>query len=184
MEYGPEPLTNIFKLMIPLQFLWAPSLAFSKISIPLLYSRVFAMPLVIWAARRAIVFIALWATATILVGCLICRPFSFTGTRPRQAATTSWCSSAHHHNHNTPSSNKAILELESTSQGGHQRRPFEPLTDDSSRDDDDGITVHSQWNVVQSSAKEQEMWKMKKEPQKNGGDFFVDRLFPFFLGKT
>lgn len=61
--------------MIPLQFLWALSLAFSKISILLLYSSVFAVPTVIWTARASIVFIALWAIATIITGCLICQPF-------------------------------------------------------------------------------------------------------------
>lgn len=62
--------------MIPLQFLWASSLAFSKISILLLYSNVFAVPFVIWTARGAITFIALWALGTIMAGCLICRPFA------------------------------------------------------------------------------------------------------------
>jgi hypothetical protein len=64
------------QLLIPLQFLWALSLGFCKISILLLYSSVFAVPVVIWTARGAIVFIALWALATIITGCLICRPFA------------------------------------------------------------------------------------------------------------
>lgn len=62
--------------MVPLQFLWALSLGFSKTSILLLYSSVFAVPAVIWTARGAIVFIALWALATIVTGCVICRPFA------------------------------------------------------------------------------------------------------------
>ena len=75
LEYGMAPITLLLKLLIPLQFLWALSLGFSKISILLLYKGVFAVPLVIWTARGAIVFIALWVVGTILAGCLICRPF-------------------------------------------------------------------------------------------------------------
>lgn len=33
-------------------------------------------PFVIWTARGAITFIALWALGTIMAGCLICRPFA------------------------------------------------------------------------------------------------------------
>ncbi|KAK1753122.1 hypothetical protein QBC47DRAFT_304223 [Echria macrotheca] len=69
VEYGMEPVTNLFK------FLWALSLGFSKISILLLYSSVFAVPTVIWTARGAIIFITAWAIATIVAGCLICQPF-------------------------------------------------------------------------------------------------------------
>jgi hypothetical protein len=75
LEYGTAPITLLFKLLIPLQFLWALSLGFSKISILLLYKSVFAVPVVIWSARGAIVFIGLWVLGTILAGCLICRPF-------------------------------------------------------------------------------------------------------------
>jgi len=75
LEYGMAPVTLLLKLLIPLQFLWALSLGFSKISILLLYKSVFAVPFVIWTARGAIVFIALWVLGTILAGCLICRPF-------------------------------------------------------------------------------------------------------------
>ncbi|KAK0648617.1 integral membrane protein [Cercophora newfieldiana] len=76
IEYGMEPITDLLKLLIPLQFLWALSLSFSKISILLLYSAVFAVPFVIWTARGAIVFIAAWGIATILAGCFICTPFA------------------------------------------------------------------------------------------------------------
>ncbi|KAK3331259.1 hypothetical protein B0H66DRAFT_94015 [Apodospora peruviana] len=76
MEYGQEPVTKLLKLIIPLQFLWALSLGFSKISILLLYKSVFEVPFVIWAARGAIVFIAVWVAAVIITGCAICRPFA------------------------------------------------------------------------------------------------------------
>ncbi|ODH14526.1 hypothetical protein ACO22_06567 [Paracoccidioides brasiliensis] len=77
MEYGMEPITKLLKLLIPLQFLWALSLSFCKVSILLLYARVFAVPIVIWVGRGAMVFIISWAIATIVAGCLICRPFAF-----------------------------------------------------------------------------------------------------------
>ncbi|KAB5566560.1 hypothetical protein GE09DRAFT_1171632 [Coniochaeta sp. 2T2.1] len=76
VQYGMGPVTKLLKLLIPLQFLWALSLGFSKTSILLLYSNVFAVPVVIWTARSAIVFIALWVLATIITGCLICQPFA------------------------------------------------------------------------------------------------------------
>jgi len=74
-EYGMAPVILLLKLLVPLQFLWALSLGFSKISILLLYKSVFAVPIVIWTARGAIGFIGLWVFGTILAGCLICRPF-------------------------------------------------------------------------------------------------------------
>ncbi|KAK0612055.1 hypothetical protein B0T14DRAFT_441302, partial [Immersiella caudata] len=63
-------------LLIPPQFLWALSLTFSKISILLLYSQVFAVHFAIWTAWGVSVFIAAWGLATILAGCLICTPFT------------------------------------------------------------------------------------------------------------
>ncbi|OJD25646.1 hypothetical protein ACJ73_02982 [Blastomyces percursus] len=76
-EYGPEPVTKLLKLLIPLQFLWVLSLSFCKVSILLLYSRVFPVAPVIWIGRGTMVFIAAWAIATIVAGCTICRPFAF-----------------------------------------------------------------------------------------------------------
>ncbi|KAL2812247.1 hypothetical protein BDW59DRAFT_178657 [Aspergillus cavernicola] len=75
--YGPEPITKLLQLIIPLQFLWVLSLSCTKISILLLYLRIFPVQ---WLARTAwatIVVIVAWAIATILAGCLICRPFAF-----------------------------------------------------------------------------------------------------------
>ncbi|KAL1961168.1 hypothetical protein VTO42DRAFT_3113 [Malbranchea cinnamomea] len=77
LEYGMGPVTKLLKLIIPLQFLWALSLSFVKISILLLYSKVFAVRFVILTARGAMAFITAWAIATILAGCFICRPFAF-----------------------------------------------------------------------------------------------------------
>ncbi|EQL35399.1 hypothetical protein BDFG_02891 [Blastomyces dermatitidis ATCC 26199] len=46
-ESGPEPVPKLLKLLIPLQFLWVLSLSFYKVSILLLYSRVFPVAPVI-----------------------------------------------------------------------------------------------------------------------------------------
>ncbi|CCC06237.1 hypothetical protein SMACR_00454 [Sordaria macrospora] len=54
-EYGMDPITKLLK------FFWALSLGLSKASILLLYSSVFAVRPVIWTARCAIVFIALYS---------------------------------------------------------------------------------------------------------------------------
>lgn len=43
----------------------------------MLYSKVFPVRTVIWVGRGAMVFIAAWAIATIVAGCVICRPFAF-----------------------------------------------------------------------------------------------------------
>ncbi|EGC48477.1 integral membrane protein [Histoplasma capsulatum var. duboisii H88] len=76
-EYGLEPITKLLKLLIPLQFLWVLSLSFCKVSILMLYAKVFPVATVIWVGRGAMVFIAAWAIATIVAGCVICRPFAF-----------------------------------------------------------------------------------------------------------
>ncbi|KAF9887195.1 hypothetical protein FE257_010449 [Aspergillus nanangensis] len=75
--YGMGPITKLLQLIIPLQFLWVLSLSCTKISILLLYLRIFP---VAWVARiswATIGVIVAWAVATILAGCLICRPFAF-----------------------------------------------------------------------------------------------------------
>lgn len=75
--YGPAPITKLLTLVIPLQFLWVLSLSCTKISILLLYLRIFPVTWVIWASRGTMLVIVLWAIATILAGSLICRPFAF-----------------------------------------------------------------------------------------------------------
>lgn len=63
------------QLLIPLQFLWVLSLSFSKVSILLLYMKIFPVQSVVWIGRGTGLLIILWAFATILTGCLICQPF-------------------------------------------------------------------------------------------------------------
>lgn len=76
-QFGIAPIVTLLKLVIPLQFLWALSLGFSKTSILLMYSQLFKTEHhVIVAARATIAINVVWAAGTILAGCLICQPFS------------------------------------------------------------------------------------------------------------
>lgn len=75
--YGIQPITKLLQLIIPLQFLWVLSLSCTKVSILLLYLRIFPVTAVVRIAWVTIGVIVAWAIATILVGCLICRPFAY-----------------------------------------------------------------------------------------------------------
>ncbi|KAL3452745.1 hypothetical protein BJX65DRAFT_302654 [Aspergillus insuetus] len=75
--YGPEPITKLLQLIIPLQFLWVLSLSCTKISILFLYLRIFPVRWLVWSSWATMTVIVAWAIATILAGCLICRPFAF-----------------------------------------------------------------------------------------------------------
>ncbi|KAK8052451.1 hypothetical protein PG993_003836 [Apiospora rasikravindrae] len=78
-NYGPEPITLLLKgnqLLIGLQFTWVISLSLCKISILLLYRKLFPTPLIHWASLATSCLIAAWAIATIMAGCLICQPIS------------------------------------------------------------------------------------------------------------
>ncbi|KAJ5356387.1 hypothetical protein N7517_010996 [Penicillium concentricum] len=76
-EYGLEPITKLLKLIIPLQFLWVLSLSCTKVSILLLYLRIFPVTWVVRISWTTIGVIIAWTIGTILAGCLICRPFAF-----------------------------------------------------------------------------------------------------------
>ncbi|KAK8033663.1 hypothetical protein PG991_003061 [Apiospora marii] len=75
-DYGPGPITLLLKLLIGLQFTWVISLSLCKISILILYRRLFPTPLIHWASLATSALIASWAIATIVAGCLICQPIS------------------------------------------------------------------------------------------------------------
>ncbi|KAL2813026.1 hypothetical protein BJX63DRAFT_443261 [Aspergillus granulosus] len=75
--YGPGPITKLLQLIIPLQFLWVLSLSCSKISILFLYLRIFPVRWLVLSSWATITIIVAWAIATILAGCLICRPFAY-----------------------------------------------------------------------------------------------------------
>ncbi|KAK8105154.1 hypothetical protein PG999_008513 [Apiospora kogelbergensis] len=63
-------------LLIGLQFTWVISLSLCKISILILYRKLFPTPFIHWASLATSALIATWAVATILAGCLICQPIS------------------------------------------------------------------------------------------------------------
>lgn len=75
--YGPEPIVKLSQLIIPLQFLWVLSLSCTKTSILYLYIQIFPIRWVLWSSYATISVIVAWTIATILAGCLICRPFAF-----------------------------------------------------------------------------------------------------------
>ncbi|KAL4939189.1 hypothetical protein BDV06DRAFT_225270 [Aspergillus oleicola] len=77
MTYGAEPIIKLSKLIIPLQFLWVLSLSCTKISILFLYLRIFPVRWLIVSSWATISVIVMWAIATILAGCFICRPFEY-----------------------------------------------------------------------------------------------------------
>lgn len=79
-RYGWQPLKTLHKLFIPFEFLWAVSLSFSKISILLLYCKLFPDSYVVVTARLTTVAIIVWAVATILSGLFICKPISASWT--------------------------------------------------------------------------------------------------------
>ncbi|KAJ5496921.1 hypothetical protein N7463_008908 [Penicillium fimorum] len=76
-SYGLEPITKLLKLIIPLQFLWVLSLSCTKVSILLLYLRIFPVTWVVRISWVTMGVIIAWTIGTVLAGCLICRPFAF-----------------------------------------------------------------------------------------------------------
>lgn len=56
------------------------SLSFSKISVLLLYTKVFDVPAVKYAAWAITGLITIWAVGTVLAGLLICRPIAMNWT--------------------------------------------------------------------------------------------------------
>ncbi|KAL2157935.1 hypothetical protein VTH06DRAFT_4990 [Thermothelomyces fergusii] len=76
-KYGMEPITLFLKLLLVIQILWALSLSLSKISILILYTKIFSVPAFIWAARITTVVIVMWALTTSIMGLTICQPFAF-----------------------------------------------------------------------------------------------------------
>lgn len=71
-----EALQMLQKLFTPLEFLWAVSLSLSKVSILLLYCRLFRGSYVVLTARLLVVVIVAWAVATVLSGLFICKSVS------------------------------------------------------------------------------------------------------------
>lgn len=59
-----------------MQILWAVSLSLIKVSILLMYTKIFTMRSMVIASYITGGFIIAWALATVLSGFLICRPFA------------------------------------------------------------------------------------------------------------
>ncbi|KAL4757705.1 putative integral membrane protein [Aspergillus foveolatus] len=76
-RWGTEPVITMSKLIIPLQFVWVLSLSCTKISILFLYLRIFPVRWLVISSYATMTVIIAWAIATILAGCLICRPFAY-----------------------------------------------------------------------------------------------------------
>ncbi|KAL4987808.1 hypothetical protein BDW68DRAFT_101874 [Aspergillus falconensis] len=76
-KWGTEPVTIMSKLIIPLQFLWVLSLSCTKVSILFLYLHIFPVRWLVVSSYATMAVIVAWAIATILAGCLICRPFAY-----------------------------------------------------------------------------------------------------------
>ncbi|KAJ4368707.1 hypothetical protein N0V86_009616 [Didymella sp. IMI 355093] len=77
LQYGLGPITKLSQLIIPLQFLWVLSLSCTKLSILCLYLQIFPFRWIAWTSYATMFVIVAWTIATILAGCLICRPFAF-----------------------------------------------------------------------------------------------------------
>lgn len=77
LEHGAGPITKLSQLIVPLQFLWVLSLSCTKMSILCLYLRIFPYRWITWSSYATMSIIVAWTVATILAGCLICRPFAF-----------------------------------------------------------------------------------------------------------
>lgn len=77
LEHGAGPITKLSQLIVPLQFLWVLSLSCTKMSILCLYLRIFPFRWILWSSYATMSIIIAWTVATILAGCLICRPFAF-----------------------------------------------------------------------------------------------------------
>ncbi|KAH9903597.1 hypothetical protein F4778DRAFT_91226 [Xylariomycetidae sp. FL2044] len=77
-RFGISSGSEIFiKHLLAIQNLWAISLSLSKVSILVLYSKVFTVRVFVTIAKVTAVVICMWALATILSCFLICEPFSY-----------------------------------------------------------------------------------------------------------
>lgn len=72
--YGNEPIHKLLQLILAFELLWGLSLSCSKLSILLLYSRLFRDSYVVVASKITAVFTFLWAVSVVLAVVLICQP--------------------------------------------------------------------------------------------------------------
>lgn len=71
-----DPMTLV-QLQWAIQFTWIIALTMAKISVLLLYVKVFPLPYTVLAARVSAVVVVLWSTASVVATVLICRPISY-----------------------------------------------------------------------------------------------------------
>lgn len=69
--------TNIHQLLFPIQGLWALSLSCCKLSVLLLYRKLFSVKKVIAAVDISIGLIFLFLVIAVIGGCTICHPFAY-----------------------------------------------------------------------------------------------------------
>lgn len=67
----------VAKLQWGIQFTWIFALTMAKVSVLLLYTRVFPLPLTIIAARITAVMVTCWSVGSIIATALICQPISY-----------------------------------------------------------------------------------------------------------
>lgn len=75
-RYGIEVLVRFLKISIGIQILWTLSLSLCKISILILYCRIFSIPFFQKLCYGTAAVIAAWSLSTILLALLICQPMS------------------------------------------------------------------------------------------------------------
>ncbi|PLN76185.1 hypothetical protein BDW42DRAFT_199069 [Aspergillus taichungensis] len=76
-EHGRQPITKLYKLIMPVQTLWVLSLSCTKFSILLLYLRIFPAKAVVRIVWGTSAVVAAWAIGTILATFLVCRPMAY-----------------------------------------------------------------------------------------------------------
>ncbi|KAI4592945.1 hypothetical protein KJ359_010197 [Pestalotiopsis sp. 9143b] len=76
-RFGPTPLVTYTKMTVANQILWALAVCLPKVSILMLYAKVFAIPFFVTAARITGVIVILLGLATILGALLQCQPFAY-----------------------------------------------------------------------------------------------------------
>ncbi|OHE97206.1 integral membrane protein [Colletotrichum orchidophilum] len=75
-KYGVGPIIKFLKVLVAQQILWAISLSLCKISILLLYSKIFSTKFMILSARILAAFTMMWTVVTVLIAFFICIPLS------------------------------------------------------------------------------------------------------------
>lgn len=76
-RYGATPIVTYTKMTVANQILWALAVCLPKVSILMLYVKVFAVPFFILSARISGVVVILLGLATILGALLQCQPFAY-----------------------------------------------------------------------------------------------------------